>query len=102
MKAQFHTRAPDLYIALGPAIRSCCYEVGGDFGTLFPGGIIKKNGRFYLDLIAANKKQLLAEGVGQERIYDTGICTSCSNNEFFSYRKEGKSCGRMISVIMLK
>jgi copper oxidase (laccase) domain-containing protein len=30
------------------------------------------------------------------------IYTTCRNEEFFSYRKEGIGCGRMMSVMMLR
>jgi copper oxidase (laccase) domain-containing protein len=53
-------------------------------------------------LIGINKKQVLDLGISQNNIFDSGACTSCSNSEFFSYRREGEVCGRIISVAMLK
>jgi YfiH family protein len=102
MQEKFNTRAFDLCAWLGPAIRSCCYEVGSDFNKFFSSGLIEKNKRYYLDLPLINKKQLLGLGVKEDNISDPGICTSCRNNEFFSFRKEGENCGRIMSVIMLK
>ncbi len=103
MREKFNTEAKDLYAGLGPAIRDCCYEVGGDFADLFsPEYIINRENRHYLDLAGINKKQLLALGVKDKNIFDSKICTACNNEEFFSYRKEGISCGRIMSVMMLK
>jgi len=102
MQGKFNTGASGLCAWFGPAIRSCCYEVGSDFNKFFPSGLMERNNRYYLDLARINKNQLLGAGLNEENIFDSGICTSCNNNKFFSFRKEGEACGRMMSVIMLK
>jgi hypothetical protein len=102
MQKEFNTLAGNLSVALGPCIRSCCYEVENSFNGLFPYGLISRNAHFYLDLAAINKRQLLDSGIREKNIFDSGICTSCKNKDFFSFRKEGKDCGRMMSVMMLK
>jgi len=101
MQGKFNSKPKDLYVGFGPAIRDCCYEVGKDFSADFTFGLVERNNHYYLDLVGINKKQLLDLGVKKTNIFDTKICTSCQNQEFFSYRKEGNSCGRMMSVIML-
>lgn len=102
MQKEFNTEVKDLFVGFGPAITSCCYTVVEDFMDFFPRDLIKRNNHYYLDLAGINKKQLLGLGVRDKNIFDSQICTSCHNEEFFSYRKEGSSCGRMISVMMLK
>ena len=102
MQERFNTRPSSLYIGFGPAIRSCCYEVGVNFRGLFSYGLIERDKHYYLDLAGINKKQVLDLGVLENNIFDSEICTSCRNVEFFSYRKEGVSCGRIMSVVMLK
>jgi YfiH family protein len=102
MQEIFNTNPAALYVGFGPAIRDCCYQVGKDFSDYFTYGLEPRDGNYYLDLAGINKKQLLDAGVKPERIFDTQICTSCRNTEFFSYRKEGSNCGRAISVIMLR
>jgi len=102
MQERFNTKPSSLYVGFGPAIRNCCYEVGADFKDFFSSGRIERNSHCYLDLVGINRKQALDSGVHKNNIFDAGICTSCRNVEFFSYRKEGASCGRIISVIMLK
>lgn len=102
MKEKFNTLPEDLRAGLGPCIRKCCYEVGEEFKKFFPGALIKKGERYFLDLIEINRKQLLISGAKDANIFDSRICTSCQNKNFFSYRKEAKACGRIMSVVMLK
>ena len=101
MQERFSTNPKDLLAALGPAIRSCCYEVSADLQEFFPAHVSEKKGHYYLDLAAENKHQLLSEGIKEENILDCEICTVCQNDKFFSFRKEGVSCGRMMSVMAL-
>jgi YfiH family protein len=102
MQENFGTNPDFLYVGLGPAIRSCCYRVSEEFVGFFPGGVLKKVGHYYLDLVGINKRQMFNSGVKEKSIFDSGICTSCNNEEYFSFRKESKACGRMISAMMLK
>jgi len=101
MQEKFNTRPSDFHVGFGPAIRSCCYEVGKDLHD-FTDELIERNNHYYLDLLKINKKQVLDLGLKENKIFDSQICTSCRNEEFFSYRKEGKVSGRIMSVIMLK
>ncbi len=102
MSEVFGTEPSDVEAGFGPCMRGCCLEVGGELRSFFDEGLEERNGRLYLDLVTVNTQQLLEAGVKKEAISDTGLCTSCRNDEFFSYRKEGASCGRMISVAMLR
>jgi len=103
MQEKFNTKAEDLYAGFGPAIRSCCYEVGEELTDFFgPEYLIKRDNRYYLDLAGINKKQLLDQGVKDKNIFDSKICTVCRSEDFFSYRREGSGCGRMMSVMMLR
>lgn len=102
MRSRFSSRASDLCVEFGPAIRKCCYEVGAEFTDFFDYGLSPAGSRWHLDLAAVNKKQLLEAGVDPQKIADGGVCTSCNHREFFSFRKEGESCGRTMSVVMLK
>ena len=102
MQKEFGLQPLDLQVSFGPGIRGCCYEVDDDFSGYFPSTVIRKDGRLYLDLAATNKKQAVACGVKAENIFDPTLCTFCKADDFFSFRKEGQACGRMMSVIMLK
>lgn len=89
----------EILIAIGPCIRPCCYEVKQDIAEHFSGNCSSRNGKIYLDLAAQTTSQLTAMGVGEDQIADTDICTSCRNEEFFSYRLEGEKAGRILSLI---
>jgi len=102
MQKEFNINIKNLYVAFGPAIRSCCYEVGKEFLDYFSSYVIKKDKGYYLDLMGINKRQLLDYGIEEKNLFDCQICTFCQNNEFFSYRKEGNASGRIMSVMMLK
>jgi hypothetical protein len=102
MQEKFGAQPKDLYAGFGSSIRGCCYEVSKNFKDYFPQTLVEKNGKFYLDLAAINKGQLMAAGLKEENIFPPQVCTYCHNDEFFSYRKEGVACGRMMSVMMLK
>jgi len=102
MKNKFGVNTKNILVYFGPAIRNCCYEVGDEFLDCFKRGIRRQSKRLFLDLIGVNQLQLEESGVSKDSIFDCGICTSCQNDIFFSYRKEGSSCGRQISVIVIK
>jgi len=102
MSSRFGVGPKEIMVGLGPAIRSCCYEITQECKDCFQDGVIEKNGKTYLDLVKINSGQLKSMGVLSENIFDCGFCTLCRNDEFFSYRKEGKAAGRMMSLIVFK
>lgn len=102
LKEKFFSNPEDIICGFGPCMRNCCYEVSEVFQDYFPDCVEQRRGKFFLDLIKVNSRQLLSAGVLEENISDSQICTSCRNDEFFSYREEGQSAGRMMSVIMIK
>ncbi|HEX4006541.1 MAG TPA: peptidoglycan editing factor PgeF [Acidobacteriaceae bacterium] len=53
----------------------------------------------HLDLMEANRRQLLDAGLRAEAITVIGDCTRCQNNRYFSYRAERGFTGRMLSVV---
>ncbi len=55
-----------------------------------------------LDLIEANRRQLLAAGLKPRSIELTGGCTSCLPAMFFSHRASQGRAGRMLSVIGIR
>ena len=103
LRQEFESKPSTLQVALGPAIRSCCYEVGEEFKEFFPDFYIQSMvpGKGHVDLLGAAKAELTAAGVPAPLIWDSGICTSCQNARFFSARKE-KTLERIASVIQLR
>lgn len=86
---QTGAEASELIVAIGPAIRSCCYDVGEEVLRDFEraGHPVREllDGR-RLDL--PRSVQLQAREVGASNILDSGLCTVCRNELFYSYRKE--------------
>ena len=56
----------------------------------------------HLDLVEANRRQLLAAGLKPRSISRTGGCTSCQTEMFFSHRASQGHAGRMMSVIGIR
>ena len=58
--------------------------------------------QLHLDLIEANRRQLLDAGLSERSINITGGCTNCHTDMFFSHRASRGHAGRMMSVIGIK
>jgi YfiH family protein len=54
--------------------------------------------RIFLDLVEANRRQLLAAGLPAKAIESSPLCTNCRTDVLFSYRAEKGKTGRMMSV----
>ncbi len=97
----------DLKVILGPCIRECCYEVDAPFIKRFAGkygktGLYRKKGKNYFSLADIVKLQLKKLGIPARNIKDTKECTCCQPERYFSYRRDGKGTGRMVSGIMIE
>ncbi len=114
MQENFGTTAENILVGIGPSIGSCCYEVGENVietcAEVFLNNvdelIIKRDGKNYLDLWAANKIQLMEVGIPAQNIDVAGECTCCNANWYFSYRDARKNnlseTGRIAAFIALK
>jgi len=110
LKREYDARPENLRVAIGAAAGPCCYEVGSEvidsFTNRFGSGAnlfrTTRPGHATVDLLKANRDQLQSAGVIPERIHTAPICTMCSTDLFFSYRKEksvhGK-VGRLMAVV---
>lgn len=58
--------------------------------------------KIFLDLVEANRRQLLAVGVAAKNISASPLCTSCRIDLLFSYRAEKGVTGRMMAVAGIK
>jgi len=54
--------------------------------------------KLFLDLVEANRRQLLAAGVPAKNIEASAPCTNCHTDLLFSYRGEHGKTGRMLAV----
>ncbi len=97
-------QARSIRALIGPGIGPCCYNVGEDVAAAFNAvGISddvfeRREGALFLDLKKANREILMGEGVSD--IDDVSLCTSCSNDLFFSARREGQP-GRQITFALI-
>ena len=55
-----------------------------------------------LDLVEANRRQLLAAGLKPRQISVSSLCTSCRTDLLFSHRAEKGCTGRMMAVIGIR
>jgi polyphenol oxidase len=108
MTQQYGSRPEDLVAAVGPSIGACCYEVGDEVRKEFESAFTYAADLFgegsRLDLWEANRQQLLAAGIAQEKIVVVGECSGCSvdatgRRQYFSHRMEKGFTGRMLSVV---
>jgi YfiH family protein len=107
---EYDARPENLRVAIGASAGPCCYEVGSEvidaFTKRFAGGeklfTETRPGHAMVDLLQANRDQLETAGVLPERIHTAPICTMCSTDLFFSYRKEKRlhgKVGRLMAVV---
>jgi YfiH family protein len=54
--------------------------------------------RLFLDLVEANRQQLVAAGVPKKNIESSPLCTNCNTDVLFSYRREKGKTGRLMAV----
>lgn len=101
------SRPESVYVAIGPCIGPCCYEVGKDVydafcqldAALSACFTPKNEGKYMLDLTEANRRILLAAGVKDEHISGFCRCTRCDPERFFSHRRMGPVRGTMSAFI---
>jgi YfiH family protein len=97
----------DLYAAIGPSIRGCCYEVDDAVAKHIPEEsdslvALVSPGRYQLDLAKFNRQKLTEAGILPKRIEISDYCTSCRTDLFFSHRGENGRTGRMTAWIARK
>jgi len=100
MKREWGCSYKDLWVALGPSIGSCCYEIDERvfLQEWTPFSTMKEAGKWRIDLPRINIAQMKEEGIGEDQIFWIDLCTRCHSDLFFSYRGEGQT-GRQLSFI---
>ncbi len=97
----------EVWMACGPAIGPCCYEVSREVGeSLYERWGMNnsatwqpKGEKGQLDLRLLNLLQGEQGGIPRTQMQAVGPCTFCEATLFTSYRREGTSAGRQLSVI---
>lgn len=134
MRRCFGSDPRDIKSAVGPGIRTCCYEVGSEVREKFesqfayaadlfrevkesdpvrekypllflnarPPGHGAVSQRIFLDLVEANRRQLIEAGVPARNIAASELCTCCRMDLLFSHRAEKGVTGRMMGVVGIR
>jgi hypothetical protein len=120
MRELYGTCAADLKAVIGPGIGPESFQVGQEVADAFaaagfPMEQILKDcgpkaptadnpmaGGLHIDLWRANEWLVERSGVQPQNIQVAGICTYKQNDRFYSARREGTKCGRIINVIKIE
>lgn len=99
----------DIYVAIGPSIGACCYDIDDDRYFTFMSeldGYSEKIffsylGKRHLNMPLLNYLLLNEAGIPKEHIDFFPFCTKCDTERFFSFRRdEKKNYGEMLSFIV--
>lgn len=111
MREHYGTQAENVHAIIGPCISLKAFEVGIEvYETFEQTGFNMsqiahwhpEKEKYHIDLPAANRLQLLAEGVPLAQIHDSAICTYTQHEDFFSARRLGIRSGRILNGIVMK
>ena len=114
MSKSYDSRPEDMLACIGPSICGDCYEVSEDvaeaflreFGSELCYGnsilIDKGNGKYQLDLWAANRIILLSGGILPKHLAVTNVCTKCNPNLLYSHRVMGDKRGNLAAFLSIK
>ncbi|WP_033829295.1 peptidoglycan editing factor PgeF [Bacillus andreraoultii] len=104
-------RKETIHVTIGPSICNKCYIVDNK--------VIKEvqklpidnaqscyeqieENQYRIDLKELNRLLLLKEGIKQENILVTSLCSSCNDTHFFSHRRDHGRTGRMMGFIGIR
>ena len=117
MHERYGTCAADVFAVIGPGIGPDSFQVGqevvnefasagfpmaeilSDRGPKAPTASDPMAGGLHIDLWRANEWLLQEAGVSDIQV--AGICTYKNNDRYFSARREGTKCGRIINCIKM-
>ena len=113
MQEDYGCKPEHLIGFIGPGICSGCYEISSDVADEFTSAysdsqipMILKPGRssdkFYLDLLMANRINLINCGIESSNIYTADVCTCCNPMLLSSHRATGGKRGLMCNFIYIK
>jgi len=101
---EYGVPASRLRVCLGPSVEACHYEVGREVIEVLaergadPAAWCEER---RVDLRALLGLELENCGLKKENIESVGPCTACDTG-YASYRRDGESAGRQISLIVLR
>lgn len=101
----------DILVGISPILGKCCYQVREDLVAIFAKAFPSQVSHFFepqaddtylFDIAAVFRWQLLESGVNPHHIEESGICTACRTDEFYSHRAEHGKTGRFAGLIVLR
>ena len=108
MRERYGSSPSNIRVALGPCIQQAAYQVGEEVKNAFdengfPSSVYKVDdeGRYRLDIPAANRFSLVNTGIKADHIHSLTDCTYSEPERFFSHRRDGLRRGSHWSVIKL-
>ena len=109
MQKNFGSKPEDILVGIGPSICRECYEVDtpvisrlkDSFRFWRDVTVPLGKGKYLLDLQQTNMAVLCEHGIRRGNITDSGYCTGCNGELFYSYRREGKKTGSLAALIQL-
>lgn len=105
MQQQYGTQGIYCKAYIGACISYSNFEVGEEVAQHFNSSLKKfdtEKQKWFVDLKATNKQQLLDFGVKEENIELSPYCTVKDEKLFFSHRRDKGISGRMMAVIGMK
>lgn len=114
MKKEYASNPKDIIVCICPSIRKCHFEVDKEVYEMFYNkfGNLKELDEFiqkdenkekwYIDTVLINKIILKQEGILEENVIDSKICSVCNKNIVHSFRAEGEGYGLSTAIIALK
>jgi len=109
MISRFKVVESDLRVSIGPSAGPCCYEVDETVLAPLRGGssdwqaVVRdeRGTKARLDLRELVRQQVVQVGIRPEQVTTVNLCTICHSDLFYSYRREGRVNGTMLSGITL-
>lgn len=115
MIKEFNCKPENIICCICPSIRKCHFEVESDVKEMFEkefkdlkieqnNDIMEKQKdkeKWNIDTVFINKILLKQEGIKQENIIDSGICSVCNSDLIHSYRVERQGYGLSTALISL-
>lgn len=90
---------------VGPCIERDAFEVGPEVAAQFDAAVVHRRDEWpkpHVDLKAALRRQLVAEGLADDAIEVSDRCTMTDTDTFFSHRAADEETGRMFAAIILR
>lgn len=114
MKEEYNCNPKDIICCICPSIRQCHFEVRKDVQEPYYNEFkdfdnidkiitpVVGDEKWYIDTVEINKQILKRQGLKEENIIDSELCSVCNSDLIHSYRVEKKGFGIGTAIIELK